>query len=183
MTGRDAAPTAPASFLSAAAVIRHSRTGEQLKLVSWHGGDSALVETLGGVARYALLSELEGELPAEVQARFKAETAAEPTPEAEAEGGVQPEPRAEAEAPDAPSPAGRPPAGAKRFDRWTDDAGYPWIYDQPRRADGTYKADNPETEAIESALGWYPCKGDEPVQAGDRPGPAILEAAPGEVEQ
>jgi hypothetical protein len=30
------------------------------------------------------------------------------------------------------------------------------VWDQPRAADGTYLADDPETEVVESALQWLP---------------------------
>lgn len=65
------------------------------------------------------------------------------------------------------SVAGRP-GNPKRFDRWTDDDGQQWIFDQPRNPDGSYVSDNPETLLIESALRWYHRGGSEPVAAGDR---------------
>ena len=65
------------------------------------------------------------------------------------------------------SVAGRP-ANPKRFDRWTDDDGQQWIFDQPRNPDGSYVSDSPETSPIESALRWYHSGGSEPVAAEDR---------------
>jgi hypothetical protein len=54
-------------------------------------------------------------------------------------------------------PAGwNPPARPKRFDRYEAPDKSEWIFDQPRLEDGRYQFDNPETEEIESALGWFP---------------------------
>lgn len=71
-----------------------------------------------------------------------------------------------ASAPAAPRPG--MPENPKRFDRWSDSEGGQWIFDQPRNPDGSYVADLPETESVESALRWYPCSGDAPVEAEDR---------------
>lgn len=71
---------------------------------------------------------------------------------------------------------GQRPRSPRRFDRWTDDDGQEWIFDQPRRSDGSYKPDDPDTEVVESALGWYPCQGPRPLRAKHRPGPAVLPA-------
>jgi hypothetical protein len=48
------------------------------------------------------------------------------------------------------------PENPQRFDQWTGPDGSRWRWDQPRAADGTYLADDPETEAVESALQWLP---------------------------
>lgn len=48
-----------------------------------------------------------------------------------------------------------PPEVASRFDTYTAPDGSEWVLDQPRNADGTYMADDPETEEVESALGWF----------------------------
>lgn len=43
-----------------------------------------------------------------------------------------------------------------RFDEWEAPDGSLWVYDQPRNGAGQYLADDPETEAVESALRWLP---------------------------
>jgi hypothetical protein len=48
------------------------------------------------------------------------------------------------------------PENPERFDQWTGPDGSQWVWDQPRAADGTYLPDDPETEAVESALQWLP---------------------------
>jgi hypothetical protein len=48
------------------------------------------------------------------------------------------------------------PENPQRFDEWTGPDGSEWVWDQPRAADGTYLADDPETEVVESALQWLP---------------------------
>jgi hypothetical protein len=48
------------------------------------------------------------------------------------------------------------PLNPARGDEWTGPDGSRWRWDQPRAADGTYLADDPETEAVESALQWLP---------------------------
>jgi hypothetical protein len=48
------------------------------------------------------------------------------------------------------------PPNPARGDEWTGPDGSRWRWDQPRAADGTYLADDPETEAVESALQWLP---------------------------
>jgi hypothetical protein len=54
-------------------------------------------------------------------------------------------------------PAGwNPPARPKRFDRYEAPDKSEWIFDQPRLEDGRYRFDDPQTEEIESALGWFP---------------------------
>jgi hypothetical protein len=49
-----------------------------------------------------------------------------------------------------------PPDAPARFTTYTAPDGSEWVYDQPRNADGTYASDDPETEEVESALGWQP---------------------------
>jgi hypothetical protein len=49
-----------------------------------------------------------------------------------------------------------PPESPSRFTTYTAPDGSEWVYDQPRNADGTYMADDPDTEKVESALGWVP---------------------------
>jgi hypothetical protein len=51
------------------------------------------------------------------------------------------------------------PENPERFDEWTAPDGSGWTWDQPRAADGTYLADDPATEAVESALQWLPVGG------------------------
>jgi hypothetical protein len=49
------------------------------------------------------------------------------------------------------------PENPTRFQPWTAPDGSEWVYDQPRDpATGQYLADDPETEAVESALQWLP---------------------------
>ena len=48
------------------------------------------------------------------------------------------------------------PENPQRGDQWTGPDGSEWVWDQPRAADGTYLADDPETEVVESALQWLP---------------------------
>jgi hypothetical protein len=60
--------------------------------------------------------------------------------------------------------AGRPD-NPKRFDRWTDPEGQVWIFDQPRSTDGSYLADDPDTDEVESRLRWYRCSGNQQVTA------------------
>ena len=48
------------------------------------------------------------------------------------------------------------PVDPQRGDEWTAPDGSQWVWDQPRAADGTYLADDPVTEAVESALRWLP---------------------------
>jgi len=48
------------------------------------------------------------------------------------------------------------PPNPARGDEWTGPDGSRWRWDQPRAADGTYLADDPATEAVESALQWLP---------------------------
>jgi hypothetical protein len=49
------------------------------------------------------------------------------------------------------------PESPARFDEWEAPDGSEWVYDQPRDpATGQYLADDPETEAVESALRWAP---------------------------
>jgi hypothetical protein len=48
------------------------------------------------------------------------------------------------------------PLNPARGDEWTGPDGSRWRWDQPRAADGTYLADDPATEAVESALQWLP---------------------------
>jgi hypothetical protein len=50
----------------------------------------------------------------------------------------------------------QPPVDPARFDEWTAPDGSVWVYDQPRDELGQYVADDPETEAVESALRWLP---------------------------
>jgi hypothetical protein len=50
------------------------------------------------------------------------------------------------------------PLNPARGDEWTGPDGSRWRWDQPRAADGTYLADDPETEAVESALQWLPAE-------------------------
>jgi hypothetical protein len=52
------------------------------------------------------------------------------------------------------------PENPQRFDEWTGPDGSQWVWDQPRAADGTYLADDPETEVVESALQWLPVGGE-----------------------
>jgi hypothetical protein len=52
------------------------------------------------------------------------------------------------------------PESPQRFQRWTGPDGSEWIWDQPRAVDGTYLADDPATEAVESALQWLPVEGE-----------------------
>lgn len=51
------------------------------------------------------------------------------------------------------------PENPERFQQWTAPDGSVWTWDQPRAADGTYLADDPATEAVESALQWLPVGG------------------------
>lgn len=51
------------------------------------------------------------------------------------------------------------PPNPVRFERFTGLDGSEWIYDQPRNADGTYMSDDPETEVVESVMGWFPVGG------------------------
>jgi hypothetical protein len=113
---------------------------------SLHGRDAALVRGLDGIAYYALLADL-GE-PEE------AEPLAAPGQAPTREVALR---------------AFRPlPSPAKRFDRCVAPDGSEWIFDQPRNLDGSYASDDETTEAIESRLAWYPCKGSE-VKAEHRP--------------
>jgi hypothetical protein len=48
------------------------------------------------------------------------------------------------------------PENPARGDQWTGPDGSEWVWDQPRAEDGTYLADDPETEVVESALQWLP---------------------------
>jgi hypothetical protein len=48
------------------------------------------------------------------------------------------------------------PPNPARGDEWTGPDGSRWRWDQPRAVDGTYAPDDPETEAVESALQWLP---------------------------
>jgi len=48
------------------------------------------------------------------------------------------------------------PENPERFEQWTAPDGSLWVWDQPRAADGTYLADDPATEAVESMLQWLP---------------------------
>lgn len=48
------------------------------------------------------------------------------------------------------------PENPQRFDEWTGPDGSEWVFDQPRVEDGTYLADDPATEVVESALQWLP---------------------------
>jgi hypothetical protein len=48
------------------------------------------------------------------------------------------------------------PENPARFDPWEAPDGSLWVYDQPRNPDGTYIADDPDTEVVESALRWIP---------------------------
>jgi hypothetical protein len=48
------------------------------------------------------------------------------------------------------------PPNPARGDEWTSPDGSRWRWDQPRAVDGTYAPDDPETEAVESALQWLP---------------------------
>ena len=48
------------------------------------------------------------------------------------------------------------PENPTRGDEWTGPDGSQWRWDQPRAEDGTYLADDPATEAIESAPQWLP---------------------------
>jgi hypothetical protein len=48
------------------------------------------------------------------------------------------------------------PESPERFEQWTAPDGSLWVWDQPRAADGTYLADDPATEAVESVLQWLP---------------------------
>lgn len=48
------------------------------------------------------------------------------------------------------------PENPQRYQQWTGPDGSQWVWDQPRAADGTYLPDDPETEAVESALQWLP---------------------------
>jgi hypothetical protein len=50
----------------------------------------------------------------------------------------------------------QPPTEPARFDEWTAPDGSVWVWDQPRDELGQYVADDPETEAVESALRWAP---------------------------
>jgi hypothetical protein len=50
----------------------------------------------------------------------------------------------------------QPPEEPARFDEWTAPDGSVWVYDQPRDELGQYVADDPDTEAVESALRWAP---------------------------
>ena len=52
------------------------------------------------------------------------------------------------------------PENPQRGDRWTGPDGSEWVWDQPRVEDGTYLADDPETEVVESALQWLPVGGE-----------------------
>jgi len=48
------------------------------------------------------------------------------------------------------------PENPQRGDQWTGPDGSEWAWDQPRATDGTYLADDPETEVVEAALQWLP---------------------------
>lgn len=48
------------------------------------------------------------------------------------------------------------PEDPERGDEWTGPDGSLWRWDQPRAEDGTYLADDPATDAVESALQWLP---------------------------
>jgi hypothetical protein len=48
------------------------------------------------------------------------------------------------------------PESPQRGDEWTGPDGSRWRWDQPRAEDGTYLADDPATETVESALQWLP---------------------------
>jgi hypothetical protein len=50
------------------------------------------------------------------------------------------------------------PPNPARGDEWTGPDGSRWRWDQPRVVDGTYAPDDPETEAVESALQWLPAE-------------------------
>lgn len=52
------------------------------------------------------------------------------------------------------------PENPDRFEQWTAPDGSLWVWDQPRAADGTYLADDPATEVVESALQWLPVGGE-----------------------
>jgi len=52
------------------------------------------------------------------------------------------------------------PENPQRGDQWTGPDGSEWVWDQPRAEDGTYLADDPETEEVESALQWLPVGGE-----------------------
>ena len=53
------------------------------------------------------------------------------------------------------------PENPARFQRWTAPDGSEWVYDQPRDpATGQYLPDDPETDAVESALQWLPAGGE-----------------------
>lgn len=67
----------------------------------------------------------------------------------------------------APEPEWEWPETAERFDVFTAPDGSQWIYDQPRNADGTYLADDPETEEVESALQWIPSPQDNDSDFGE----------------
>lgn len=113
--------------------LHRDRNRQQLVAVeSLHGAGAALVRDKSGIAYYAQLADLE---PAEPAAP------AEPEP------------------PAAPAAAPAWPESPQRFDRWTDEAGNNWIFDQPRNEDGTYATDDPVTEPSESDLRWLPDPG------------------------
>jgi hypothetical protein len=57
---------------------------------------------------------------------------------------VAPEPEVDWEWPEYP----------ERFDLFTAPDGSEWIWDQPRAENGTYLADDPDTEEVESLLRW-----------------------------
>lgn len=53
------------------------------------------------------------------------------------------------------------PDNPERFQRWTGPDGSEWVWDQPRDpATGQYLPDDPETDAVESALQWLPAGGE-----------------------
>jgi hypothetical protein len=56
----------------------------------------------------------------------------------------EPEPEPEWEWPETPA----------RFEPFTAPDGSQWVWDQPRGPDGTYAQDDPDTEAVESAMRW-----------------------------
>lgn len=53
-----------------------------------------------------------------------------------------------------PEPGGKRPENPRRGDVFLAPDGSRWVWDQPRAADGTYLADDPETNGVESALQW-----------------------------
>ena len=67
------------------------------------------------------------------------------------------------------SGGGRPPR-PHRGDRWRAPDGTLWIYEQPRNADGTFRADHPATPQRESALSWLVDRsGSGPTPPGSAP--------------